>query len=129
MSRITLSRSKWRLREGINLKWDGREFILQPRWGLLAEERLNVSVLNSEDEDVLLAEFSTTIEGSSNMSSDPRILLLGLRYLLFTTEERDDNFRNIENDKEEAQKQFDELYDQYSVIIAEGYRRSNYPLT
>lgn len=129
MSRITLSRRKWRLREGINLKWGGREFILQPKWGLIAEGQIPVSVLDPEDEGVLLAEFSASGPDSLSMSSDPRILLLALRYLLFVTGERSDNFRKIENDKEEAQSQFDELYDQYGNTIAEGYRSENYPLT
>lgn len=121
MSRITLSRSKWRLREGINLEWDGREFILQPKWGLIAEEVIPISVLNPENEGALLAEFSASGQDSLNMSSDPRILLLALRYLLFVTGEREDNFRKIENDKVKARSQFEELYDQYANVIVEGY--------
>jgi len=124
MSKISLSRIKGRLREGISLNWDGRPITLQPKWGLIAEEVLPLSVPNSEDREIVWGEFSARKVNGLMMSSDPRILLLGLRYLLWVSQIRQDDFRQIESDPEKAREEFDELYDKFGAIIAEGYAGS-----
>lgn len=123
MNTLKVHRHRDALREGITFVSDGDlQFGAYPKWSHIGDEA--VFVVGPLD---ALTEFRELVsgftpEGSADpltlYTSDSRVLLHSLKYLLTLTGVEEFSLRQVEEDESAARAAFDLLYDKWGHVIA-----------